>query len=92
VNNKTQNGFTFWGISKPPRRPSDPLAALEHSWERYHGNVAALVKEGVTDENRSNVVSTIRKHAQAIESLPGAKASMTSAAPEGRLMRRLLLG
>jgi hypothetical protein len=27
------------------------------------------VKEGVTDENRSKVASTIRKHAQVIESL-----------------------
>jgi len=69
LNNKTQNGFTFWGLSKPPRRTSDPIAALERAWERYHGNVAALVKEGVTDENRSKVVSTIRKHAQVIESL-----------------------
>lgn len=69
LNNKTQNGFTFWGISKPPRRSSDPLEALERAWERYHGNVAALVKEGVTDENRSKVVSTIRKHAQVIDSL-----------------------
>jgi hypothetical protein len=66
---KTQNGFTFWGLSKPPRRESDPLAALDRAWERYHGNVEALVKEGVTDENRSKVVSTIRKHAQVIESL-----------------------
>jgi hypothetical protein len=47
----------------------EKVAALERSWERYHGNVAALVKEGITDENRSNVVSTIRKHAQSIESL-----------------------
>jgi len=69
LNNKTQNGFTFWGLSKPPRRSSDPLQALERAWERYHGNVTALVKEGVTDENRSKVVSTIRKHAQVIESL-----------------------
>ena len=52
-----------------PRAPRDPLAALERAWERYHGNVTALVKEGVTDENRSKVVSTIRKHAQVIESL-----------------------
>ena len=28
LTNKTQNGFTFWGLSKPPRRPSDPLVAL----------------------------------------------------------------
>ena len=43
LNNKTQNGFTFWGLSKPPRRPSDPLVALDRAWERYHGNVDALV-------------------------------------------------
>jgi len=69
LNNKTQNGFTFWGLSKPPRRTSDPLVALDRAWERYHGNVEALVKDGVTDENRSKVVAAIRKHAQVIESL-----------------------
>lgn len=69
LNNKTQNGFTFWGLSKPPRRPSDPLEALERAWERYHGNVTALVKDGVTDENRAKVLTTIKKHVQTIESL-----------------------
>jgi hypothetical protein len=44
LNNKTQNGFTFWGLSKPPRAQRDPLAALERAWERYHGNVTALVR------------------------------------------------
>lgn len=69
LTNKTQNGFTFWGLSKPPRRPSDPLVALDHAWDRYHGTVEALVKEGVTDENRSKVVAAIRKHVQVIETL-----------------------
>lgn len=69
LNNKTQNGFTFWGLSKPPRAPREPLAALERAWERYHGNVTALVKEGVTDENRAKVLTTIKKHVQTIESL-----------------------
>ncbi len=69
LNNKTQNGFTFWGLSKPPRRPSDPIETLERAWDRYHDNVAALVKDGVTDENRSKVLTTIKKHVQAIESL-----------------------
>ncbi len=69
LTNKTQNGFTFWGLSKPPRRPSDPLVALDRAWERYHGNAEALVKEGVTDENRSQVVAAIRKHAEVMESL-----------------------
>jgi len=69
LNNKTQNGFTFWGLSKPPRRPSDPLVALERAWERYRGNVEALVKAGVTDDNRGKVVATIKKHVETIEAL-----------------------
>lgn len=69
LSNKTQNGFVFWGLSKPPRQPSDPLVALERAWERYHGNVEALVKDSVTDENRAKVLTTIKKHVQTIESL-----------------------
>lgn len=69
LNNKTQNGFTFWGLSKPPIRSSDPLAALDRAWERYHGNLAAVVKDGVTDENRAKVAAAIRKHAQVIGGL-----------------------
>jgi hypothetical protein len=66
--NKAQNGWTFWSITKPSRRPSDPLAALEKTWDRYQGNVEALVK-GVTDENRNQVAAAISKHAQVIEEL-----------------------
>lgn len=66
---KTQNGFTFWGLSKPPRKAGAPLVQLERAWERYHGNVVALVKEGVTDENRAAVLTTIEKHVQTIEGL-----------------------
>jgi hypothetical protein len=69
LTNKTQNGFVFWGLSKPPRQPSDPLVALERAWERYHGNVVALVKDGVTDENRAKVLTTIKKHVQTIVGL-----------------------
>jgi hypothetical protein len=71
LNNRTQNGFAFFGITKPSRRPSDPLAALDRIWERYQANVEALVKGGVTDENRSQVVAAISKHAQVIEGLRG---------------------
>jgi hypothetical protein len=69
LQNKTQNGWAFWLITKPSRRPSDPLAALEKVWERYHGNIEALVKQGVTEENRSQVAAAISKHAQVIEGL-----------------------
>jgi hypothetical protein len=37
--------------------------------ERYHGNVVALVKDGVTDENRAKVLTTIKKHVQTIDGL-----------------------
>jgi len=69
LTNRTANGYVWWGLSKPPRKSGDPLVALDRAWERYHGNVAALVKEGVTDENRATVLTTIEKHVQAIESL-----------------------
>jgi len=69
LTNRTQNGFVFWGLSKPPRKAGDPLVALERAWERYHGNVVALVKQSVTDENRATVLTTIKKHLQTIESL-----------------------
>jgi len=69
LTNKTQNGFTFWGLSKPPSRSSDPLAALDRAWERYHGTVAAVVKGGVTDENKAKVAAAIHKHAQVIGGL-----------------------
>jgi hypothetical protein len=69
LQNKTQNGWAFWSITKPSRRPSDPLAALERVWERYQGSAEALLKQGVTDENRSQVAAAIGKHAEAIEGL-----------------------
>jgi hypothetical protein len=70
LENRTQNGFTFWGLSKPSRAPTDPLAALDRAWERYQGGAAAAVK-GATDENRGAIAAAISKHAKAIESLRG---------------------
>jgi hypothetical protein len=71
LTNKTQNGYTFWGLSKPPRAPSDPMEALDRAWTRYHGKVAAIVKDDVTDENRTKVAAAIGKQAQVIETLHG---------------------
>jgi hypothetical protein len=65
----TQNGYSFFGLTKPPRPQRDPLAALERAWERYHGSAESIVNERVTDDNRSKVAATIRKHAHMIESL-----------------------
>jgi hypothetical protein len=69
LQNKTQNGWAFWSITKPTRRPSDPLGALERLWERYHGSAEALVKQSVAEEDRSKVAAAIRGHAQVLDNL-----------------------
>ena len=66
--NKTQNGFSFWSLTKPTRPPKDPLQALERVWERYHGQVETIAK-GATDESRGQIAAAIGSHAKAIESL-----------------------
>ena len=52
LKNKTQNGFTFWGLTKPPRAPSDPVEAVTSAWERFHRKASTVLAE-VTDENRT---------------------------------------
>jgi hypothetical protein len=71
LKNKTQNGYIFWGLIKPPRPASDPLVALERAWERYRDRVERVVKEGVTEENRGKVAAALGKHAHLIENLGG---------------------
>jgi hypothetical protein len=66
LTNKTQNGWTFWGLTKPPRPSNDPVETLERGWARYQGALTAL-KDGVTDENRATVRSALHTHAQALE-------------------------
>jgi hypothetical protein len=73
LKNKTQNGYIFWGLAKPPRAVRDPIEAVELAWQRYRNRVEALVK-GVTEENRSKVVAAIGKHGELIEKLAGSQA------------------
>jgi len=69
LTNKTQNGWTFWGLTKPARPSSDPLETLPRAWERYRGSVTAAVKDGVNDENRDKVRVALETHAQGIQAL-----------------------
>ncbi len=66
---KTQNGFTFWGLSKPPRPEKDRLAALERAWERYMGSAESLVKAGAGEESQGKVLAAMRKHADTLAHL-----------------------
>ena len=67
--NKTQNGFAFWDLSKPTRRTSDPLVALDRAWERYRGGVEALLMKDTAADTRAQISAAISQHAQAIEQL-----------------------
>jgi hypothetical protein len=65
LKNKTQNGFTFWGLTKP-NRPGDPIEALERSWLRYKAHATSALAGA---EGREAALRAIGSHAQALESL-----------------------
>ena len=67
--NRTQNGYVFWSLTKPPRAPSDPVEAVNSAWERFHGKASAIVADGITDENRAKVAAALRKQVQGLERL-----------------------
>ncbi len=66
---RAMNGFLFWGLIQQPARETDPIAALEHAWERYRSRTETILKTSVTDENRVKVLSTVKKHVVALETL-----------------------
>ena len=66
---QAQNGFLFWGLVRQGPREKDPVVALEHAWERYRARAEGILKTGVTDENRAKVLSTVKKHVDALEAM-----------------------
>jgi hypothetical protein len=68
LKNKTQNGFTFWGLSKPTRKLADPVAALNTYGKRFI-NVASAVTLGATDHNRAKIRAGLQGHREQIENL-----------------------
>jgi hypothetical protein len=66
---QAQNGFLVWGLVRQAPREKDPVAALEHAWERYRACAEGVLKTGVTDENRAKVLSAVKKHVDALEAL-----------------------
>ncbi len=62
---KTQNGFTFWGLSKPPWKPADALEAVGRAWERYVKATSALA-DTISAENWEEVHGVIKNHADQV--------------------------
>ncbi|MBI5544612.1 MAG: DUF2924 domain-containing protein [Deltaproteobacteria bacterium] len=65
----SQNGFLFWGLIKQQPKEKDAVAALERAWERYRAHADGILKTAVTDENRAKVLSTVKKHVDALEAM-----------------------
>ena len=65
--NKTQNGWNFWGLTKPARHAGDPIAALEHAWERYHARATGAVASTKSDDGaHARVKDAIARQASAL--------------------------
>jgi hypothetical protein len=56
-----QNGYIFWGLSKPARAGEDPLTRLQKSWARYE-ICARTVIATVPAERRSELIAAIERH------------------------------
>jgi hypothetical protein len=71
LKNKTQNGYTFWALSKPPGKNADPVAALKHAWEVFERKTKAAITGRITAENKDALNAAFLKHAERLESLRG---------------------
>jgi hypothetical protein len=68
LKNKTQNGYVFWGLSKPPRPAADPVEALQRAWARFHERAKAAVA-ATTDDSKEKVARELAKQAEALDAL-----------------------
>ena len=59
IGGRSQNGYTFWGLSKPPRPAGNPLEALGRAWERYRKRATSAVASAKDDDSRARVKDAI---------------------------------
>ncbi len=55
-----------WGIIKQPARESDPVAALEHAWERYRARANGAAAGAKDEDTRTRIKDTIARQASAL--------------------------
>src|SRR5690349_20462937 len=70
LENKTQNGFRCWSLTKPTRKLDDPEAALKKASDR-HEKLAAAALKAATDKNRGDVRAALEAHENVIQGLLG---------------------
>ena len=70
LENKTQNGYTFWGLSKPPRAASHGESA-DRAWERCSAHLKATLGKELTAEARIATAARLRGIGHQIETYLG---------------------
>jgi hypothetical protein len=69
LKNTTQNGYTFWGITKPRRPAADRKEGVTRAWERYTGQISAWVQEGGAGDDRAQIAAMLHQHARKLDGL-----------------------
>lgn len=64
---KALNGFTFWGLTRPARKETDPIAVLEKAWTRYWSHLVSTLEQVKEGEHREPVLTTIQRHARVLQ-------------------------
>lgn len=70
LENKTQNGYTFWGLTKPTRKLDDPKAALQKGTERLQ-QLAAEVLKSAPEASRAELRALLEAHESVVQGLLG---------------------
>lgn len=56
-----QNGYIFWGLSRPARPGEDPLTRLQKSWTRYEADARAVLATAPA-EQKPALIAAIERH------------------------------
>ena len=70
LKNKTQNGFTFWGLTKPSRKLDDPRAAVKKASARFE-KLAVTALKATSERNRPQVLAELEAHENVVQGLLG---------------------
>ncbi len=56
-----QNGYVFWGLSRPARAGEDPLTRLQKSWARYEACAGSVVATA-SPERKPELIAAIERN------------------------------
>ena len=56
-----QNGYIFWGLSRPARPGEDPLTRLQKSWTRYEADARSALATAPADQ-KPELIAAIARH------------------------------